>query len=112
MNAHDPTHRQSWDLIPWLVNDTLDNGLREMVEAHLRNCTDCREELAFQRRVQAGMIERAPDDDAAAPAALARLFADWDRRLAADPAAVRGAVEASLSDARTDPDGTCRAEED
>ena len=74
MNAHDPTHRQSWDLIPWLVNDTLDNGLREMVEAHLRNCTDCREELAFQRRVQAGMIERAPDDDAAAPAALARLF--------------------------------------
>ncbi|MCP5368279.1 MAG: indolepyruvate oxidoreductase subunit beta family protein [Hyphomicrobiales bacterium] len=42
-------------------------------------------------------------------ARLARLFEDWERRLQADPAAVRAAVEGALSDARNDPDGDCRA---
>lgn len=78
MNTHDPTHRQTWDLIPWLVNDTLDHGQREMVQAHLRSCVDCREELAFQRKVQAGMTGPDSRNDAAASAALARLFERMD----------------------------------
>jgi hypothetical protein len=72
MRLHDPAHRQTWDLIPWLVNDTLDDALRRIVEGHLSECADCREELAFQRKVHAGMTDDSPN--VAAPAAMARLF--------------------------------------
>lgn len=74
MKTHDPIHRRTWDLIPWLVNDTLDETQQAAAEAHLRECADCREELAFQRNVQAGMSEDLPVADAAASAATARLF--------------------------------------
>mgnify|MGYP003392783894 CR=1 FL=1 len=30
MNPYDPAHRQIWDLIPWLVNGTLDDEQREI----------------------------------------------------------------------------------
>jgi hypothetical protein len=72
MKAHDPAHRQAWDLIPWLVNGTLDSAQHGLVEAHLRECSDCREELAFQRKVHAGIIEDV--SSSAAPMAMARLF--------------------------------------
>lgn len=74
MTTHDPIHRQAWELIPWLVNDTLEKDTRERIEAHLCTCADCREELAFQRRIQAGMEEDLSSGGVAAPVALARLF--------------------------------------
>ena len=45
-------HRQAWDLIPWIINGTASESERCAVEEHLQGCTDCREELAFQRRLQ------------------------------------------------------------
>ena len=74
MTVHDPLHRQSWDLIPWLVNETLDDAQREIIETHLSQCVDCREELAFQRSVHAGIAEDGYTTEVAAPIALSRLF--------------------------------------
>lgn len=48
-------HRHAWDQIPWIVNDTLSDSERPAIEAHLESCADCREELAFQRRLAAAI---------------------------------------------------------
>lgn len=65
--SHSPrSHRQTWDLIPWILNGTASAADREAVEAHLRDCAECREELQFQRSVQAAVAAqpqlRAEDD--------------------------------------------------
>lgn len=59
------SHRETWDLIPWVVNGTASPTERARVEQHLRSCADCRDEFAFQDRVHAGMnAEAAPACDA------------------------------------------------
>ena len=100
MKAHDPTHRQTWDLIPWLVNDTLDDDQREAVEAHLRECADCREELAFQRSVHAGILKDAPTVAAVSPVTMARFFERIDAEDEALPSGPR------LRSARSRPHAT------
>src|SRR5579864_6170862 len=37
------------ELLPWLLNGTLETGEREEVLAHLRSCASCREALADTR---------------------------------------------------------------
>lgn len=46
-------HHEVWQHIPWYVNDRMDASMRQRVDAHLRNCHRCREELVQQRRVHA-----------------------------------------------------------
>jgi hypothetical protein len=89
MKSHDPVHRQTWDLIPWLINETLDDAQREIVESHLCECADCREELAFQHSVHAGIAEDFSTADATAPAALSRLF----ERIDAEDGAIPSGIE-------------------
>ena len=48
-------HRQTWDLIPWLVNGTASPVERALADAHLAICADCRDEYAFQARLGAGL---------------------------------------------------------
>ena len=87
MTIHDTSrHRQTWDLIPWLVNDSLDAAQRADIEAHLRECASCREELAFQRHVHAGIQQDQPTADIAASGALSRLFERIDAEDATHPA--------------------------
>ena len=86
MTFHDHIHRQTWDLIPWLVNETLDDAQRGIVEIHLGECADCREELVFQRNVHAGITEELSTLDVAATATLSRLF----ERIDAEDEAVLG----------------------
>lgn len=49
------THRQAWDLIPWIVNGSAPESEQRAVQAHLESCADCRAELEFQRQLQAAM---------------------------------------------------------
>lgn len=49
------SHRQVWDLIPWIVNASAAPADRQRVDEHLRGCADCRDEFAFQSRIHAGM---------------------------------------------------------
>jgi hypothetical protein len=58
-------HRQAWDLIPWIVNDSAPQSERQAVQEHLESCEDCRQELEFQRQLHAAMAQpNAPDVDA------------------------------------------------
>lgn len=78
-----PIHAATWELLPWLVNGSIRDADRRRVEAHLRDCADCRDEYAFQQRLHAG-LQAATDDanddgrDARARQALARLWARID----------------------------------
>ena len=55
MNDTSSAHRQAWDLIPWIVNGSAPETERLAVHAHLAACADCRQELEFQRQLQAAM---------------------------------------------------------
>jgi hypothetical protein len=52
-------HRHAWDQIPWIVNQSLPEAERPAIEAHLESCSDCRDELEFQRRLAAAIDLRA-----------------------------------------------------
>ena len=54
MNATHTTaaeHRDIWELLPWLVNGRLGKADCRRVEAHLRDCSACREECLAQRQI-------------------------------------------------------------
>jgi hypothetical protein len=51
MKSKTMSHLEAWDLIPWLVNGTLEADEKAQVEHHVRNCRDCAEELATQRQL-------------------------------------------------------------
>ncbi|HUP42907.1 MAG TPA: zf-HC2 domain-containing protein [Thermoanaerobaculia bacterium] len=40
-------HEEAWDLLPWFVNRTLDEGELRAVEEHLEGCGICREEVRY-----------------------------------------------------------------
>jgi len=44
-------HTEAAALIPWYVNGTLGERDRQRVEAHLRTCASCRDDLLHERRV-------------------------------------------------------------
>jgi hypothetical protein len=61
-------HEEVQELLPWLVNGTLDPIEVEQIEAHLAGCAECRAELAAERQLAAA-IESSPADTEGA----------WDR---------------------------------
>lgn len=70
-------HRQTWDLIPWLVNGTASPVERALADSHLATCADCRDEYAFQARLGAGLAVDVVADVPLQPA-LDRLLASID----------------------------------
>ncbi len=53
-------HRECWERLPWLVNETLDAREHARIEAHLRACRECQEELALQRNVRDAIRSEEP----------------------------------------------------
>jgi len=49
------THDEVWHSIPWLVNGRADDAERDQIEAHLRVCDECRNEVAAQRQVMSAI---------------------------------------------------------
>jgi predicted anti-sigma-YlaC factor YlaD len=70
-------HHEVSALLPWYVNATLEEADRQRVEAHLGNCTTCREDLAAQQRI-CEAIEAQPALDYMPVASLKRLQARLD----------------------------------
>lgn len=64
-------HYQAERLLPWLLNGTLEDGQRELVERHLAACARCREEARNQERLQALYLQL--DAEPSAPPGFERL---------------------------------------
>ncbi len=67
-------HEEAWLSLPWLANGRLSQTERDKVEAHVRTCAACREELAFQRLLCNVLIE--PDRVTYAPGPSFRKLMD------------------------------------
>jgi hypothetical protein len=70
-------HHEVSALLPWYVNETLEERARERVSAHVGVCASCSEDLAAQRRIRAA-IEARPALDYMPVASLKRLQARLD----------------------------------
>ena len=55
----DAQHRSAWEAIPWLVNGSAGDAQRRSVEAHVRDCDDCRAEGQLDRPSQDGRCPRS-----------------------------------------------------
>lgn len=53
-------HRRTWDQIPWIVNGTLPESDLPSASQHFQDCSDCREELAFQQHIAQSLVGRQP----------------------------------------------------
>lgn len=75
-----PEHLRAWEALPWIANGRATPEQAALVEAHLPHCADCREELEWQRRMQAA-LQRAVDTadaDAESERSLQALMARLD----------------------------------
>ena len=54
------THRECWDLLPWIVNDRASPRDKTKVEQHLTTCDACREELERQRVLRDAIRQEEP----------------------------------------------------
>jgi hypothetical protein len=70
-------HREVSELIPWYVNARIGDADRQRVDAHLRDCAECRGELQLQRQVHAA-ITADPGIEYMPTASLKRLQARLD----------------------------------
>jgi hypothetical protein len=59
ISNHRSEHEAICDSMPWYVNGTLAEADRQKVDAHVRSCAACREELANEQRLYRAMAEGA-----------------------------------------------------
>lgn len=78
MNRHEAmSHEQARELIPWLVNGSLDAVEHDLVDQHARNCVICRRELAELQSLQES-ISQASDPMAIPAPDMRRINARID----------------------------------
>jgi hypothetical protein len=70
---NDLTHKEAFELLPWYVNETLEEDERRDVRAHLSNCLMCRRELAFLEQLDEAVVT-SPDVDFTPQRAFAALM--------------------------------------
>ena len=80
-------HEAAQQLLPWYINDTLDEGERAIVDAHLAGCDECRAELAVERNLARAVASLPVDVEQSWSALTAKLDAApapvalWRRRV-------------------------------
>ena len=76
MNAHASAHEAARKSLPWLANGSLAGAELDSVQAHLRDCPQCRDELAMLSALREAGPGPAPDCDP--DRAFARLLPRLD----------------------------------
>jgi len=76
-------HAEADRLLPWYVNDTLDEDERQQVEQHLVECLHCQQEVAWLRNVQEEFAAQAERDDVSPK--LQQLHRRMERRRRVSP---------------------------
>ena len=97
-------HQETWELLPWYANGTLEGAEREAVAVHLASCAECRDELA-RCRALAAEVRGAVVAPSPHPAQLAGLL----RRVDAAEAAAAGAGGGGRRAGRGERRGAMRA---
>ncbi len=99
----DREHHAMTELIPWYLNETLDETTRSRLDRHLATCPRCRADVAFERAVQDSLAAE-PAVEYMPAASLKRLNATLDELQPARPHSFRAfrrpprrAVAASLA---------------
>jgi hypothetical protein len=54
------SHRQIWEMLPWALNGSASEAEALAVHEHLRQCADCREAWAFERRLHDALSRPQP----------------------------------------------------
>jgi len=85
MSTDPRIHHDTWALLPWLANGSASAEQRRRAESHLGECNACRDELAREQRLAAGMaVPSVPGPDLSQ--GLARLMQRLDHAVAPRPA--------------------------
>ena len=95
-------HQEAWELLPWYVNDTLQDEERRAVEEHLARCPLCRSELATSRQL-ALAVQRAAELPDVAADRVDRLLARLDEPAASAAPAAGSPAAAGPAVARLSP---------
>src|ERR1041384_6226948 len=77
-------HGECWNLLPWIANESAAAKDVARVEAHLRDCHECQEELEFQRQLRNAI---RTEEEIGLVQPTARAGAVDDKELEIDPAA-------------------------
>ena len=80
-------HDAIWLLIPWYVNGRIDDQQRARVDAHLRTCQACQDELLTQQQIYQTMAASNPEVEQLPSASLRRLMQKIDAQENPSPAA-------------------------
>ena len=78
-------HESVQKLLPWYINGTLSARETARVEAHLAECEECREDVAFERKLANGVASLQLNADDGWKAMQARMAEVVPDRLAAAP---------------------------
>lgn len=81
--SHPSEHQEVWEILPWYVNETLDERERASVEAHLLTCAACQEELVRCRNLAAAVQSGAEEAWEPSSGHFARVLARLDATTAA-----------------------------
>jgi hypothetical protein len=71
------SHRRAWESIPWVVNGSASEEQLRATHEHLRQCSDCREAMAFEQRLH-DTLSRPQADPGDAAQGWQRLSARLD----------------------------------
>jgi hypothetical protein len=88
------SHRQVWEQIPWILNGSASEADLQSAQAHLSQCADCREALAFERRLQEALQQPRTAVDGEAEEGWQRLSARIDAQ-SSGRASLRSRLSAS-----------------
>ena len=72
-------HEEVWEILPWYVNGTLDDGEHDVVARHLLRCQTCADEVARCQSLAAAVRGAEDALPRLAPENLARLMERIDR---------------------------------